>query len=144
MQSNKLMNYLFGFFLILILDSIMESVLSVLIPMEDLQAWMLEESFNYAYFCFFAGEHQQAHFHSINGGFTLVLAVIGVCSLPIFVEINLYINKSYRYYSKGSSPCSMTAPMSSESSPLSVRDVGSFCLNYWKVTPFLRHWRASR
>jgi hypothetical protein len=62
--------------------------------MIDLEVGLAKESLDGVDFCLLAGQHQQTHLHSVNGVFTWILRVIHICSLPIFIPIEIYSSSS--------------------------------------------------
>ena len=64
----------------------MDGISSVLVAVVGLEVGEAEEVLDDMGFRFFAGEHEEAHLHSIMDWLTLVLAVIDVCSLSVFCK----------------------------------------------------------
>ncbi len=74
----------------------MESVTAIGVSVVNLKVGICQKNYDCRKSGLFAGEHEEAHFHSIKGELTLVLAVIQVCSLSVFVDTNQYPVRSCR------------------------------------------------
>lgn len=74
----------------------MESIATIGVSVIDLKVGISQENSDCRKSGLFAGEHEEAHFHSIKGEFTLVLAVIQICSLSVLVDTNQYPVRSCR------------------------------------------------